>query len=124
VLSDFLMPFDERQWIAAIERRWDIVPVVIQDPVWERSFPDVGGVARCPFLDHTSGRLRPPVRLTDREAASMRRGERAARSRAARPVPVASISGRCSLTTHGSRRHLPGLPRMGRRAHRLAGQWS
>jgi len=70
VLSDFLMPFDEQAWIAAIERRWDIVPVVIQDPVWERSFPDVGGVA-LPFADHTSGRF-VSVRLTDREAESMR----------------------------------------------------
>jgi uncharacterized protein (DUF58 family) len=70
VLSDFLMPFDDEAWIAAIERRWDIVPVVIQDPVWERSFPDVGGVV-LPFLDHTSGRF-VTVRLTDREAASMR----------------------------------------------------
>jgi uncharacterized protein (DUF58 family) len=70
VLSDFLMPFDEQAWIAAIERRWDIVPVVIQDPVWERSFPEVGGVA-LPFADHTSGRF-VSVRLTDREAAWMR----------------------------------------------------
>jgi uncharacterized protein (DUF58 family) len=70
VLSDFLMPFDEQAWIAAIERRWDIVPVVIQDPVWERSFPEVGGVA-LPFLDHTSGRF-VSVRLTNREAAWMR----------------------------------------------------
>lgn len=70
VLSDFLMPFDEAVWIAAIERRWDIVPVVIQDPLWERSFPDVGGVV-LPFLDHTSGRF-VTVRLSDREAAQMR----------------------------------------------------
>lgn len=70
VLSDFLMPFDEAAWIAAIERRWDIVPVVIQDPLWERSFPDVGGVV-LPFLDHTSGRF-VTVRLSDREAAEMR----------------------------------------------------
>ena len=70
VMSDFLMPFDEAAWIAAIERRWDIVPVVIQDPLWERSFPDVGGVV-LPFLDHTSGRF-VTVRLTDREAAEMR----------------------------------------------------
>jgi uncharacterized protein (DUF58 family) len=70
VLSDFLMPFDEAAWISAMERRWDIVPVVIQDPVWERSFPDVGGVV-LPFMDHTSGRF-VTVRLTDREAASMR----------------------------------------------------
>jgi uncharacterized protein (DUF58 family) len=70
VLSDFLMPFDDQAWIAAIERRWDIVPVVIQDPVWERSFPDVGGVV-LPFLDHTTGRF-VTVRLSDREAAWMR----------------------------------------------------
>src|SRR5437867_790068 len=70
VLSDFLMPFAEERWIAAIERRWDIVPVVIQDPVWERSFPEVGGVA-LPFHDHTTGRF-VSVRLTDREAAWMR----------------------------------------------------
>lgn len=70
VLSDFLMPFDDAAWIAAIERRWDIVPVVIQDPLWERSFPDVGGVV-LPFLDHTSGRF-VTVRLSDREAAEMR----------------------------------------------------
>jgi uncharacterized protein (DUF58 family) len=70
VLSDFLMPFDEAVWIAAIERRWDIVPVVIQDPLWERSFPDVGGVV-LPFLDHTTGRF-VTVRLSDREAAGMR----------------------------------------------------
>jgi uncharacterized protein (DUF58 family) len=70
VLSDFLMPFDEAVWIAAIERRWDIVPVVIQDPLWERSFPDVGGVV-LPFLDHTTGRF-VTVRPSDREAAGMR----------------------------------------------------
>jgi uncharacterized protein (DUF58 family) len=70
VLSDFLMPFDEHMWISAVERRWDIVPVVIQDPVWERSFPEVGGVA-LPFLDHTTGGF-VSVRLTDREAAWMR----------------------------------------------------
>jgi hypothetical protein len=64
------MPFDEQAWIAAIERRWDIVPVVIQDPVWERSFPEVGGVA-LPFHDHTSGHF-VSVRLTDSEAAWMR----------------------------------------------------
>ena len=67
VLSDFLMPFAEDKWIAALERRWDIVPVVIQDPVWERSFPEVGGVV-MPFHDHTSGKF-VTVRLTDKEAA-------------------------------------------------------
>jgi uncharacterized protein (DUF58 family) len=70
VLSDFLMPFIEATWIAALERRWDIVPVVIQDPVWERSFPDVGGVV-LPLHDHETGRF-VTVRLTDREAAVVR----------------------------------------------------
>jgi len=70
VLSDFLMPFAMDAWIAALERRWDIVPVVIQDPVWERSFPDVGGVA-VPFHDYTKGKF-VSVRLSDREAASIR----------------------------------------------------
>lgn len=67
VVSDFLMPFAEETWISGLERRWDIVPVVVQDPVWERSFPDVGGVV-MPFHDHTSGKF-VTVRLTDREAA-------------------------------------------------------
>ena len=30
-------------WLPPVGHRWDIVPVVIQDPVWERSFPDVEG---------------------------------------------------------------------------------
>ncbi len=77
VLSDFLMPFTEEHWISALERRWDIVPVVIQDPVWERSFPDVGGVV-LPLHDHTTGRF-VSVRLTAREAA-WRREENEARA--------------------------------------------
>ena len=37
VLSDFLAPPPDRVWIEALARRWDVVPVVIQDPVWERA---------------------------------------------------------------------------------------
>src|SRR5947208_2817699 len=70
VLSDFLMPFGDEHWIAALERRWDVVPVVIQDPIWERSFPDVGGVV-VPLYDQTTQRF-SPVRLTPREAARRR----------------------------------------------------
>ena len=40
VLSDFIVPPDLRVWTRALEHRWEIVPVMIQDPVWERSFPD------------------------------------------------------------------------------------
>jgi uncharacterized protein (DUF58 family) len=79
VLSDFLMPFSDEHWIAALERRWDVVPVVIQDSIWERSFPDVGGVV-VPLHDQTTGRF-SPVRLTPREA-TRRRDENEARAAA------------------------------------------
>jgi uncharacterized protein (DUF58 family) len=79
VLSDFLMPFADEHWISALERRWDIVPVVIQDPIWERSFPDVGGVV-VPLYDQTTRRF-APVRLTPREA-TQRREENEARAEA------------------------------------------
>ena len=70
VLSDFLDGPGEEVWIDALDRRWDVVPVVIQDPVWEQSFPDVAGVV-VPLLDPRSGRLRP-VRLSAREVAERR----------------------------------------------------
>jgi uncharacterized protein (DUF58 family) len=76
VLSDFLAPPSEDEWVAALERRWDIVPVIIQDPVWERSFPPVGGVV-LPIYDQTSGTF-VSVRLTDREAERRRRENEAA----------------------------------------------
>ena len=70
VLSDFLVPPDPEAWERALEHRWDVVPVVIQDPVWERSFPDVGGVS-IPYVEPASKRV-VPVRLTDDEAARLR----------------------------------------------------
>jgi uncharacterized protein (DUF58 family) len=44
VLSDFLDPPPLASWESALDRGWDVVPVVIQDPVWEQSFPDVDGI--------------------------------------------------------------------------------
>ena len=70
VLSDFVVPPDLRTWQRALEHRWELVPVVIQDPVWERTFPDVGGVT-IPYADPTTGRL-VPVHLTPKEAARRR----------------------------------------------------
>ena len=51
-------------WQEAIDRRLDVVPVVLHDPVWERSFPDVGGTV----LPLASG----PTRVTRAEAATRR----------------------------------------------------
>jgi uncharacterized protein (DUF58 family) len=70
VVSDFLEPPDARRWQRALEHRWELVPVVIQDPVWERSFPDVAGVV-FPFADPATGRV-AAVRLTVTEVRARR----------------------------------------------------
>jgi uncharacterized protein DUF58 len=70
VISDFLVPPELRAWQQALEHRWELVPVVVQDPVWERSFPDVGGIT-VPYNDaKTRGVV--PVYLTRKEAARLR----------------------------------------------------
>ena len=71
VISDFLVPPDLRVWQRALEYRWELVPVMLQDPVWERSFPDVGGIT-IPYADPANGRV-IPVYLTKREAVARRR---------------------------------------------------
>jgi uncharacterized protein (DUF58 family) len=70
VLSDFLRAPSEETWIGVLEHRWDIVPVVIQDPVWEQSFPDVSRIV-VPLVDPASGRV-SHVRLEPREAEARR----------------------------------------------------
>jgi hypothetical protein len=70
VLSDFLPVPASEVWLAAIERGWDLVPVVIQDPVWEQSFPDVSGIV-VPLRDPRSGRVRS-VRLGRKDVAQRR----------------------------------------------------
>jgi uncharacterized protein (DUF58 family) len=71
ILSDFLVSPTREVWLRAVRRRWDVVPVVIQDPVWEQSFPDIGGIV-VPFVDPGTGELRPAA-LTSREAQRLRR---------------------------------------------------
>jgi uncharacterized protein (DUF58 family) len=70
VVSDFLTPLDRRPLVDAAARGWDVVPVVVQDPCWEQTFPDASGVV-LPLAD-ASGRLRP-TRLGRREAGSRRK---------------------------------------------------
>ena len=31
-------------WAHAVDRGWDVVPVIVQDPTWEQSFPQIDGV--------------------------------------------------------------------------------
>ena len=66
VLSDFLAPPSPEAWQDAVAHGWDVVPVVIQDPVWERGFPAVGGVG-IPVADPRTGRA-ALVRLSRRRA--------------------------------------------------------
>jgi uncharacterized protein (DUF58 family) len=70
ILSDFLSPPPASAWVDAGAHRWDVVPVVIQDPVWEQSFPEVGSVV-VPVADPAGGRVRP-VLLSRREARARR----------------------------------------------------
>ncbi|HET8607653.1 MAG TPA: DUF58 domain-containing protein [Gaiellaceae bacterium] len=70
LVSDFLRPLGPEALGEALAHRWELVPVVVQDPVWERSFPDVAG-ALLPLADPATGRTRH-VRLTRREVRELR----------------------------------------------------
>ncbi len=69
VLSDFLDPPPARSWLQLRGLHWDVTPVVVQDPVWEQSFPAVGGVV-LPLVD--AGGRTSDVLLSAREAAARR----------------------------------------------------
>ena len=66
VLSDFLAPPPAETWLRGIAHGWDLVPVVIQDPVWEQSFPAVGGIG-VPIAEPRSGDV-ALVRMSRRQA--------------------------------------------------------
>jgi uncharacterized protein (DUF58 family) len=70
VLSDFVPAAPDEVWLTAIANRWDLVPVVIQDPVWEQSFPDVSGIV-VSLRDPATGRVRS-VRLRKKEVEARR----------------------------------------------------
>ena len=70
ILSDFLSPPPASSWLEANARGWDTVPVVIQDPVWDQSFPELHGTA-VPVTDPATGVL-SFVRLSKREAEDRR----------------------------------------------------
>jgi hypothetical protein len=76
VVSDFLPAPPPRIWARLRGLRWDVTPVVVQDPLWEQSFPPVGGVT-LDVADPATGAC-VPVRLRRREA------ERRASANAAR----------------------------------------
>lgn len=70
ILSDFLVMPERDVWERIGEHRWDVVPVIVQDPIWEQSFPPVDGIV-IP-LAGIDGRVRL-VRLRAGESESRRR---------------------------------------------------
>ena len=74
VISDFIPLPPPELWLTAVERRWDVVPVVIQDPTWEQSFPDVDGIV-VPVRDPHTGAV-SSARLRRREVEERRRTNR------------------------------------------------
>lgn len=75
VLSDFIPAPPDDVWLVAFEQRWDVVPVVIQDPTWEQSFPDAPGIV-LPFRDSDTGRT-VNLRLRRKETAVRREANEA-----------------------------------------------
>lgn len=75
VLSDFIPAPHQELWLTAAEHRWDVVPVVIQDPTWEQSFPDVSGVV-VRLRDAATGRV-TSIRLRPGEAEARREANEA-----------------------------------------------
>jgi hypothetical protein len=70
VLSDFINPVRTEAWANAVDHGWDVVPIVVQDPIWEQSFPRVDGV-RILFSDAV--RSHPHfVRLTEADVGERR----------------------------------------------------
>jgi uncharacterized protein (DUF58 family) len=72
LISDFLGSLGAASRAGLRHMGADVVPVIAQDPTWERSFPDIPGVL-LPIVDVETGAPRP-VRLT--------RGETRARGQA------------------------------------------
>jgi uncharacterized protein (DUF58 family) len=78
VVSDFLDPVPTRLWTRLRDLRWDVSPVIVQDRVWEQTFPPVGGVV-LPLADPATGRVQDvwvgARQARDRAAANERRLE-------------------------------------------------
>lgn len=71
VLSDFLVNPPVRDWLLAVEHGWEIVPVIVRDPVWETSFPAVERLL-VPVAEPRSGRV-VHVRLSHTQARARAR---------------------------------------------------
>ena len=119
VCSDFLAAPAPETWLRALGLRWDVVPVVVQDPVWEQSFPpSTGSSSRSPIpADRTpaAGRGCPE----GRRARGARRTRRASSRSSA--TSAASGSTTSSSGTPPPRRSSTRSPTGPRRGSRTGG---
>jgi uncharacterized protein (DUF58 family) len=74
VASDFLGELPQGALERLARRRWDVVPVVLQDPVWERDFPAVAG---CTLYVRELGGEPTLLRLSRDEVAARQERNRA-----------------------------------------------
>ena len=70
VVSDFLAPVPAVVWSEVLARRFELVPVIVQDPVWEQDFPPIASLV-TPVRDPRTGRL-SLVRLSEEEVDARR----------------------------------------------------
>jgi hypothetical protein len=75
VCSDYFSAPEPAWWARALAYRWDVVPVIVQDPVWEQSFPLIEPLV-VSFAEPVSGRTHT-VRLRRGEAEVRRRANEA-----------------------------------------------
>lgn len=74
LVSDFLAPLPPEAWARALSRRWELVPVIVQDPTWEQDFPAIASVV-TPMADPATGRVEY-VRLSRGEVEERRAANR------------------------------------------------
>jgi hypothetical protein len=70
VVSDFLAAPPLEAWLRPVALRWDVVPVLVQDPVWEQSFPPLASVT-VTFAE-PGDELPVDVRLSEADARERR----------------------------------------------------
>ena len=69
-ISDFITSPARELWSNAVVRGWDVVPVIVQDPTWEQSFPRIDGTLVS--LGNAQGDDRRHVRLSGRDVEERR----------------------------------------------------
>jgi uncharacterized protein (DUF58 family) len=90
LVSDFLVPIPDETWSSALSRRWELVPVIVQDPTWEQDFPAIASVV-TPIASPNHGRVEY-VRLSKAEVEARRTANRERLARLLRDCEERSLA--------------------------------